>query len=347
VRLDHLTPPGKLRELSAGSIAEWTRRRSDEIDAAIKGPSKNKFDSPRAQFYNPLRTETADDAVEKSVFWTAFPRTVLVNTSTDRQRWEQADASREHQDEYCEWAVQKINGKVTRVTFTCEVPEYWDLLAEDDPDQLLALYQDFVGPEVKKEDLFERDGTYKRANHWNTSTEVGPVHLVQGSNNLFAAIQLAGAATIPRVINGAPKTAEQDLIRCGDFGIRTRNSDPHIGAVVNELARMDADITFADPPGLYINDFTPAGWTTPDRTDAKSFWRYTRGEKGFRLRGVYEVPPDKDYVVGDIKIRGQPIVRGGQIADFVSIKLTGLACRFGKSQGEPFTACADGSKDGG
>ena len=74
-------------------------------------------------------------------------------------------------------------------------------------------------------------------------------------------------------------------------------------------------------------------------TDPKSFWTYTRGEQGRRLRGTYEVPDGKGYVVGDINIGDRPIEFGGQIADFISIKVTGVACRFGHSAGAPFTVC--------
>jgi hypothetical protein len=55
---------------------------------------------------------------------------------------------------------------------------------------------------------------------------------------------------------------------------------------------------------------------------------------------VFEVPADKGYVVGDITINGAPIEFGAQIADFVSIKLVGLACRIGKSTVQAKTRCA-------
>jgi len=72
-----------------------------------------------------------------------------------------------------------------------------------------------------------------------------------------------------------------------------RNSDPPIGAQINALARARADVMLADPAGLYLNDFTPAGFTTPDGTNAKTFWRFTRQRGGRRLRGVFEVPASK------------------------------------------------------
>jgi hypothetical protein len=58
------------------------------------------------------------------------------------------------------------------------------------------------------------------------------------------------------------------------------------------------------------------------------------------LRAVYEVPSAKGFVVGDIKINGKSITFGAQIADFITIKLTGLATQLGKSTVPPVNGCA-------
>lgn len=332
------SPPAHLDELSAAGRERWSKRLSDMFDEKKAG-SGNRADSPRRQFFNPAVTKTGADAKQKSIFWTASPRKLRFVSASNRERWRRADSSRDLQDEYCEWAVQRnASGKIVRVVFTCEVPEYFDELARDNPQRLLELYHKRVGPEVKLEDLFS-NGRYIPRNRWNVRTDVGPVHLIQANNNLDAAVELAAAATVVRVIGGRSLTSEQELIRCGRYGDEQRNSDPHIGAGINALARLRADVTLADPPALYISDFTPAGWTTPDGTDPKTFWRYTRGEPGRRLRGVYEVPKNKGYVVDDIKIRGQAIEFGAQIADFVSIKITGVATRFGQSTAAPVNRC--------
>jgi hypothetical protein len=307
------------------------------FDQAAQG-NGDPTDSPRAQFYNPLTTDTAADAKEKEISWTAFPASV--SGPVDRDRWKAADAHRDKQDEYCEWAVKRnAQGKIERVTFTCEVPEYWNMLAEDDEKKLLALYRKLASPDVQPADLVDANERYDPNNKWNSGLEVAPVHMTQGSNTLSAAVELAAAGTIQRVINGRPLESNQELIKCSKFGVATRNSDPHIGATINEIARIQADITLADPPGLYLNDFTPSGFKTPDGADPRSYWRAVRGEPGRSLRAVYEVPLEKGYVVGDITIADQPIEFGGQIADFVSIKIVGVACRIGQSRGKPFTVC--------
>lgn len=167
------------------------------------------------------------------------------------------------------------------------------------------------------------------------------MHLVQRNNTLGAEIELAAAATIRRVVNGTELTTEQELIACGKYGAPERNSDPHIGAGVNALARQRADITLADPVGLYFDDLSTDGWETPDGSDPKSYWTYLRGDTEHRVRAAYRVPPEKGFSVGDITIAGRPIRFGSQIADFITIKLTGIACRLGRSTAEPQTSCVE------
>ncbi|GIG59912.1 hypothetical protein Lfu02_42840 [Longispora fulva] len=165
------------------------------------------------------------------------------------------------------------------------------------------------------------------------------MHLIQSANTLGAEIELAAAATIRRLINGKELTTEQELIACAKYGQPERHSDPHIGGEVNAVARRKADLTLADPVGLYFDDLRTDGWATPDDADPKSFWTYVRGAQGYGVRAVYEVPAGKPYTVGDITINGKPIRYGAQIADFITIKLTATACRFGQSTARPQTGC--------
>ena len=54
-----------------------------------------------------------------------------------------------------------------------------------------------------------------------------------------------------------------------------------------------------------------------------------------QLGGVTQVPPEKDYVVGEITVateNGRDTIRyGGMIAEFVQIKLVGLAHNINKN----------------
>ena len=60
---------------------------------------------------------------------------------------------RNNQDEYLEWAVIKEGGKITKVMFTCEGPEYWSHVASD-KGLLTKLYSDIVGQPVPQSELF-------------------------------------------------------------------------------------------------------------------------------------------------------------------------------------------------
>jgi hypothetical protein len=60
-------------------------------------------------------------------------------------------------------------------------------------------------------------------------------------------------------------------------------------------------VTIKNPVALYIDSLDASTWTTPDGTDAQTFWTITRGKPGFSLRAVYQVPKEKGYVVGDIQ----------------------------------------------
>ncbi|HEY0050088.1 MAG TPA: hypothetical protein VGB68_12415 [Pyrinomonadaceae bacterium] len=340
--LEKFDPPGFLRDFNEEQGGAWSQFISQQFDEAAAGfPDSFEFDAPRAQFYNPTKVETGEDAQTAVISWTAFPRNVTVTSVSDLQRWRRAEASRDRQDEYCEWSVERDaeTDKITRVSFTCEGPEYWDFLANTTPEVALALYQEFISPEVRMEDLFGADGRYNRRNRWNDSTTGGAMHLIQQNNTLGAEIELAGGASVVREIDGRILTGEDELIRCGRYGGVERHSDPHIGAIVNSVTRQKADVTLGNPVGLYLNDLNVAGWETPDGSDPKSFWKYVRGTGEFPVRAVFEVPAERGYTVGDIKIGGREIAFGAQIVDFITIKLVGVGTRFGQSTVKPMTGC--------
>jgi hypothetical protein len=221
------------------------------------------------------------------------------------------------------------DGVITRVIFTSEVPEYYRFLSLRARNVLVALYKKHVSPNVKEADLFS-GSQYDPNNVWNLR---GAMHMIQRFNTLGAAVTLVAQASVQRVRNGLPLANASDLIECGINADRDRNSDPLIVTDVNALARAKANISFADPVGLYIDRLRTVGWTTPDGSDPATFWRVTRGRKGSAVRAVFEVPPSKPFTIGDIEINDRPITSPSQIAEFVDVRVTGIA--FGKNATKP------------
>jgi hypothetical protein len=133
-------------------------------------------------------------------------------------------------------------------------------------------------------------------------------------------VDLVAKATVLRVDrNGRRVTNQQALVRCARLGEPLRNSDPQIASAVNVAAGQGAEITLADPPGLHLGKPLTAGMVTPDGADAARFWKIERGDAEHTLRARFEVPPNRGYLVSDIKIGGRPVEFGAQIADRVPV----------------------------
>jgi hypothetical protein len=314
--LPRFDTPARLPEPTAADRDAWSAR-VGSIVASLAA------DHP--QFFDPTTTDVGPDVQAPVVAWTAFPATLLEDATSEDQRWAAADASRSVQDEYCEWSVERDGeGVITRVTFTTEVPEYFEHLATRDPDRLLAVYHELVGPHVRLEELV-LDGQYRRDNVHNESTEGRLAHLIQGSNNLEAALVLAAQATVLRKdADGEPVTSAMALVRCGKLGEPRRNSDPQIAAAVNDAAATGAEISLQDPVGLYLDQVMIGGMETPDGEDPAAFWTVERGDAQHAVRASYAVPPERGYRVGDITAGGRPIRFGAQLADRVNVRLTAL-----------------------
>ena len=177
-------------------------------------------------------------------------------------------------------------------------------------------------------DLFV-NGQYNVRNKWNTKN--GAMHLNQRNNTLTAEINIAAQATLLHQKGGVILTSASDLICCAAYGAPGRASDPTIGAIVNTLARDGFFVTLQNPVGLYIDSLDTAGWKKPNGSPVDpSYWQILRGSAGKILRAVYQVPATEGFAVGDITIGGEKIEFGGQIAEKITMKLTGLAFAKGK-----------------
>lgn len=312
--LERFDTPGRVRDLDDAGLNAW----SQAVHGIFAG-----YVGEHPQFLDPTAADLVNGAAEAPITWSAFPAHLLRDATSDEQRWAQADSSRKLQDEYCEWSVERDDqGVITRVTFTSEVPEYWDHVASQDRQTLLELYRTLVDPATAEADLFTGDN-YERINARNAVTGGRVAHMIQGSNTIGAAVDLVARATILRERDGKPQTDPQSLVRCGGLGNPFRNSDPQVAAAVNNAAAAGDEITFADPPGLYIDRLLTAGMVSPDGADPAEFWHIERGDAEHAVRAAFEVR-DGRYRAGEIRIGDRPIEFGAQLADRVHVRATAV-----------------------
>jgi hypothetical protein len=271
--------------------------------------------------------------------------------------------------EYCEWHVIRDpdTDQIRRIAFSSEPPELWQALFGDeiqitdtvsvkfpgDRNYVLAMYRKLVSPDVQMEDLICHEtiqsadgsnvlaikGQYNPWNKWNTTH--GIMHLTAPPNSLSAEIQLGADATVLwKTQKGTAMADPSALICCSNYGGPDRNSDPTIGATVNALARLGAMVTLANPVGLYMDHIDLAGWSAPDNKPIDDCVRIVRGMPGMIERLEVEVPAARGFCVSDIRIGGEPIVHGGQIAECITVKLVGTAAQIGSVQNAPI-ACTN------
>lgn len=381
--------PG-LREQWSEVVSDWF----DEIIEEVAGELKPDGDK-KCQYYNQLKAQHGP-SLEQSIVWNGFSGTLLrrfgeakamevaetLLPMTERQDgqgpyrvgagWDKI--LYRPQDEYCEWRVERNGeGRIVRVTFTSEPPEYWQALHGDglpgagvkespihpvngDPQLVLDLYRELVSPEVEADDLiFHEDmvdtsdpkepvliypkGAYNPYNRWNTTD--GIMHLTQPANALSAEIGLGGLATVLRERFGRRITDPEALICATRYGGANRCSDPTIGGSVNELAALGCWITLRNPVGLYMSHLEMAGWTKPSGEPIDpGYFRVLRGDEERQLieRAVFEVPEEEGFTVSDIRIGGVPITHGGQLAQYMTVHLVGLASEPGAFKPEPLPA---------
>jgi len=323
-KISQFAAPGNVTDLSAPMAASWSTKISGFLDDEVSSLAANHGLQP--QFYNPSKLDVS--GTPTPISWQAFPQIIELEFGDNPQEMFRQAESRDNQDEYLEWAVIRQDGKITKVTFTCEGPEYWSHVAGDKA-LLTTLYSDIVGQQVPQSELLTAGGTYAPRNSFNMKHAI---HLIQGANTLRAEIDIASQATIIRRHGSHdPVTNPNELINCSGFGKADRHSDPHIGEVVNDAARKGCSLTLQDPIGLYIdglphptNDLgikKPGGGAV-----GTDYWTLARGDNDHILRAVFAAPAGQP-AVGDLEIGGKKIEFGGQIVKAgrgMQVKLTGV-----------------------
>ncbi len=319
--LTRFDTPARVRDVPLGSpfYAAWSAWISARIGGTWPGDNGGAF-------YDPTMTDVIV-AGEKTLTWMGFPRDTILPANRDdiTAAYVLADSStssRTEQNEYFEWRVEKnAAGKLKKVTFVTEVPEYYEELWKVDPDAVVAIYRGLLSPAVTRGDL-GGSGPYDKFNRWNTTD--GIVHYIQSINTLTAAIGLARGA----VTSAAPFRDNYEASPSGSSA--TTAVDPRVGLDVHMLVRKGLYVTLRDPIGFYIAAWNDSGITTPDGTPAGNYWRIARGRPGMVMRLEYEVPSGLGFVVGDLRIGGRRIEYGGQLAEQITVSITGTAGALGR-----------------
>ncbi|MBI3408062.1 MAG: hypothetical protein HY040_06860 [Planctomycetes bacterium] len=332
MKIDHFDPPGNNSDFvgNPALAKKWSAKMSQFFDEGVSRANGAISAGGTCQFYNPVTHGlTAPDLPPADIAWNGFPRKFLgsgpgVPPKFDLAEPPAATGVPRDQDEYLEWYANKDTAeKITAIHFTCEGYDYYQFLGAEAPDILVALYQKFISPAVAKADLFS-GGIYDVLNHWNTRDAA--MHLTHGANALEAEVLLGGDATVRRKNSaGVEVTSPDVLCTCGAFGDPRRNSDPAIGAGVNALVRQGRMITLANPVGLYIDHIDDASFRLPDGSATNGWFQIVRGSPGHTLRAIFAPPAGSPFIVSDVKIGGTPVKFGGQIAQKITMKLTGVA----------------------
>lgn len=322
---------------------------ADWLDGEISrlGPVFSKY------FFNELLHPEAAGGVVAPVTWEGFPRYWnLQYPHSNAQKWKASEVLQKYQgqyfryqDEYLEWRGEYQGGKLVKVTFTCEGPEYWDFLAANDMPTTLALYNSFTGANVTEADIMTGSGAsrkYNRFNKWNTTD--GIIHLTQPNNTLGAEVNLAAqAAVVRKNATSNPITDPLTLINCSKYGDADRFSDPTIGAAVNSFVRQGSAVTLNNPIGLYIHKLKTAGIQLPPGRQLSEFWTVIRGDaaKGIILRAEFAVPAGAAFTLEDVTVGGTPLTYGAQLAELVEMVIYAKA--FDPHTGVPAAVTCGGS----
>ncbi|KAF3920301.1 hypothetical protein AA313_de0209551 [Arthrobotrys entomopaga] len=264
-----------------------------------------------------------------------------------------ADEYRVYQDEYFEWATTRDkDGRLVKVTFTCEGPEYWQMISKYEPETVVKLYKEMV-PEsekhkITKEALWHTDPdgnhVYNTENEWNSPhpTNGCIAHLIHPNSTLSAEVGIAADGTVKR----DKKFEDNAELLCahGGFGEPYRNSDPKIGWKAYNACDLKSPsgehataITLAEPVGLYIQNWNDGKFIAPKPGfDMKKCWHPKRlspdpdmfpdpETKGPWVRVEFYVPEEYGFILEDMQVVSdnygtyKKLRYGSQIAQHINI----------------------------
>ncbi len=305
------------------------------------------------------------------VDWPGYPvRAKLAINRSDRELDPFLDWNRARQtvaratchEEYLEWrTVRQADGKIVRLEFTTETPDYWAKLARYEPRRVLELAARFAGEAVDKIDVRElfgvadpfsvdpnsADGEKLEAvyisQNWARRGAIrgaynngvrAMMHMSKPVNSTNAAVALAVYAAYPhgkRVGSSMVALSGPEAIAgTAQAAVNCRNSDPTIVGVTIKNVFSGSKVALMDAIGIYIVSFTTNSLLLDDKPIPRDWISFQRGTfananpVGVDLfqRLVIEAPPGSSKVVGDLMdANGDRVVSGTQVARLINVGL--------------------------
>jgi hypothetical protein len=261
------------------------------------------------------------------VDWPAFPLT-LTAVATD----DEIDADRfQFQDEYVEWRVERKRGKIARITFMTEFPEYYQAFAEVGAGALIEAVREAIpganptirelfgaGPNPDQQPLIARANRFRNnltSNPWNSGRK-GILCLTQQFNTMNALFNLVAECG---VLDGGGEPEDT----CGNVGGACgsgRNSDPRICTEAQRAVRNRSAISLKDPVGIFIRrllgtwKINGAEVDINDTSSNQGAWLVSRNGRRAVLDVSKGVTIGDDEIVSGTQVSKQLIVSAEVIA---------------------------------
>ncbi|HEY0158900.1 MAG TPA: hypothetical protein VGF28_16570 [Thermoanaerobaculia bacterium] len=303
------SPPGHLTDLTRDAdLQAWSDTVSALVDVHV---------SPGGQLFNRV-TSSRTGLTRRRIPWLAIPQTVADWRTVEATRARVDDPANRRsggsgQNEYSEWFTTRgPAGEVLQVDLTTELPEYWRFLGQRLSDAELGNVYRQLWPSATDAELHS-GGNYNPLNVWNTTR--GAMHLIGVINTLSPDALGVMSAGIPWRFSTAGR-----VIDVQDCGMGVFHADTTLVANINRMAREGRAIASDDPVGVYIVDVDTSGWETPDGSDPRDLVTFSRGDPPMHARVM--PPPGAPFRLADVRIAGEPIRFGSQIAERTVVGVT-------------------------
>lgn len=313
-----ISTPGFTTDLSGGGRKAWAAYITGILQGTGQDPGVIQDATARNKGVPPALLLDGDSALETGtlhVDWKGYPVRVkkAINKPDSKVDpfldWTRAGATVTRatcHEEYLEWrTVRRTDGKIIRIEFTTETPDYWAKLARFEPRKLVELAARFAGEAVSDVNIPMLFGTELDPFTVNPSTKAGEslelaymnqnwsvdgdikgdynngkkamMHMAVQANSTNAAIALAVYAAYPhaKIVGGkqVALSGPEAIAATSQAAVNCRNSDPTIvGSAIRQVFG-GAKIALMEAIGLYILTAPPEiGLTFADGAAVPDSW---------------------------------------------------------------------------